>query len=345
LRKRNQKPVFESVEDYRQEAEKVLSLDVRNYISGSTGSGATLASNESAFSKFLIRRRVLQGIEKVETSISYFDGKIQSELPFFPSCINLAPMYPKALLDVFRLSKSFKVPICVSDLSIVEPLQMSELPRLVPKTSPLIWQMYFHHDNYDLIMKQTRLASKWGYSAVVVTVDTEQSVKLGYGRQRAIFTHDFRIITDSDIKKIRATTTLPLIAKGIMTSEDAELAVESGADAVVVSNHGGRTMDCGEAAIEALPKIVEHMKSKKATRNAEIFFDSGIRRGTDIIKALALGARGCLIGRPYFWALAVDRRNGIEDVTRILRAELVRTAALCGVRDLSKVDPGTIRTA
>ena len=343
--KTNRKPVLESVEDYEREAKKVLSRDVKDYIFGATESGATLARNEAAFSKFLIIRRVLQGIEKVETNFSYFGGRIQSELPFFPSCINLAPMYPKALLDIFRLSKSFKVPIFVSNLSIVEPLQMSELPRLVTKTTPLIWQMYFHHDNYDLIMKQTRQASEWGYSAVVLTVDTEQSVKLGYGIQRAIFTHDFRIITPSDIKKIRETTNLPLIAKGIMTSEDAELAVESGADAIVVSNHGGRTMDCGEAAIEALPKIVEHLKKKKATRNAEILFDSGIRRGTDIIKALALGARGCLIGRPYFWALAVDRRNGVEDVTRILKAELVRTAALCGVRDLSKVDPNIIRTA
>ena len=145
-------------------------------------------------------------------------------------------------------------------------------------------------------------------------------------------------MTPADIRKIRKATSLPLIVKGIMTPEDAEVAIENGADGIDVSNHGGRSMDCGEASIEALPKVVEHLKRKKATRNAEIFFDGGIRKGTDIIKALALGARGCLIGRPYFWALAVDRKNGAERVTNILKAELVRTAALCGIRDLSKVD-------
>ncbi len=104
-------------------------------------------------------------------------------------------------------------------------------------------------------------------------------------------------------------------------------------------------MYSGEAAIDALPKIVDHLKCKNKTRNTEVFFDSGIRRGSDIIKALALGARGCLIGRPYLWALAVDRKNGVENVTRILQAELVRTAALCAVKDLSKVDPNTVLTA
>lgn len=339
------KPVLESVEDYERAARKALRPDVWDYIKGSTESGATLARDLSAFSNYVIRRRVLQDIKNVETEVSYFDGRIQSELPFFPSCINLAPMYPNALLDVFRLSRSFKVPIFVSNLSIVEPLEISKLPGLVPKTTPLIWQMYFLPDNYDLIMKQTRSAKGWGYSAVTVTVDTEQSVKLGYSIPKSIFTHDFRSMTTSDIKKIRSATSLPLVVKGIMTPEDAELALECGADGIGVSNHGGRTMDCGEAAIEVLPKIVEHLKSKRATRRAEIFFDSGIRRGTDIIKALALGARGCLIGRPYFWALAVDRKNGVEDVTRILKGELVRTAILCGVRDLSRVGPNTIRAA
>ena len=95
-----------------------------------------------------------------------------------------------------------------------------------------------------------------------------------------------------------------------MTHEDAELAVESGADGVVISNHGGRTMDHGQATIEVLPEIVKRLKSKKKTRNTEIFIDGGIRRGTDILIALALGARGCLIGRPMLWGLAADHDNG-----------------------------------
>ncbi|MGI0090653.1 MAG: alpha-hydroxy-acid oxidizing protein, partial [Nitrososphaerales archaeon] len=218
------KPVLESVEDYEREAQKYLDPQVKDYIYGSTESGATLARNLAAFSKLLIRRRVLQGIDHVETKVSYFEGKIESELPFFPSCINTTPMYPKALLDIFSVSKSFKVPIFVSNIAISEPLKINELSKLVPKTTPLIWQMYFHIENFDLIMKQTRSASDWGYSAVAVTVDTEKSVKLGYQIPRSIFTHEFRSVTPSDIRKIKEATSLPLIVKGIMTSEDAEVA-------------------------------------------------------------------------------------------------------------------------
>jgi isopentenyl diphosphate isomerase/L-lactate dehydrogenase-like FMN-dependent dehydrogenase len=342
---KNSEPLLESIEDYEREAYRVLKPDVKDYIEGSTESGATLARNLAAFSEYLIRRRVLQGIKSVKTRVSYFEGRIESELPFFPSCLNFAPLYQDAILDIFRLSKNFKIPIFISNLSIAEPLEISSLPSLVPKSTPLIWQMYFLPDNFDLLMKQTKLASSWGYSAVTVTVDTEQSVKLGYSVPKSIFTHEFRSITSSDIRKIRRATSLPLIVKGIMDPRDAEVAVENGADGIVVSNHGGRSMDCGEAALEALPKVVNYLKGKRATRRAEIFFDGGIRRGTDIIKALALGTRGCLVGRPYFWALAVDRKSGPEKVTSILEAELVRTAILCGVSDLSRVSSDTIRAA
>ena len=336
---------MESVQAYEREAKRNLAPLVRDYVFNSTESGATMARNTDAFSKYLIRRRVLQGIDNVETNVSYFHGKIKSELPFFPSCINLTPMYPNALLDILRLSKSFKIPIFISNLAISGTLKINELPRLVPKTTPLVCQMYFQLENFDSIMKQTRLLSDWGYSAVTITVDTERGVKLGYKNPGSVFTHEFRSMTPADIRSIRKATSLPLIVKGIMTPEDAEVAIENGADGIGVSNHGGRSMDCGEASIEALPKVVGHLRGKRATRNAEIFFDGGIRRGTDIIKALALGARGCLIGRPYFWALAVDRKNGAQKITNILKQETVRTAALCGVRNLSKVDTNTVRAA
>jgi 4-hydroxymandelate oxidase len=339
------RPVLESVEDYEREAHKRLKPDVRNYIFSSTESGATYARNLTAFSKYLIRRRVLQGVKEVKTDVSYFGGKIKSDLPFFPSCINLTPMYPNALLDIFRISKSFKIPIFISSLSVSGQLDVSRLSKLVPRTTPLVWQIYVLTDNFEASLKEARLAQSWGFSAVAITVDTEKSVKLRNEIAPALFTHKFRSITPSDLKKIRDETSLPLIVKGIMAEEDADAAVECGADGIGISNHGGRTMDCGEASIEALPKIVKRLSERKRSRGVEIFFDSGIRRGTDIIKALALGARGCLVGRPYFWGLAVDRKNGAINITRILKEELVRTAALCGVRDLSRVDPKTIVAA
>ena len=334
-----------SIDDYERVARRILRSPVTDYVFGATETGATYSRNLSGFSKYLIRRRVLQGIEEVKTRISYFGRKLEAELPFFPSSINLTPMYPNALLDLFRISRSFRVPIFVSDFAIDNPLRIDMLPRLVPNSSGLIWQLYFLRDNFDLKLKQVALAREWGYAAIAVTVDTESGVKLGNDANPNFLSHEFRSVTLSDIRKVRRATALPLIVKGVMTAQDAAAAVECGADGIVVSNHGGRTMDCGEGSIEALPGIVRYLKSNKATREVEIFFDSGIRRGTDIIKALALGARGCLIGRPYFWALAVDRKNGAESVTRILKKELLRTASLSGIRDLANVDSETIVAA
>ncbi|MGI0079056.1 MAG: alpha-hydroxy acid oxidase, partial [Nitrososphaerales archaeon] len=152
-------------------------------------------------------------------------------------------------------------------------------------------------------------------------------------------------VTRKIVRTLRESTSLPLIVKGIMVPEDAELAVELGADGIVVSNHGGRILDEGEATLDVLPEIVRDLKSKRRYRRAEVFFDGGIRKGTDILKALALGAKGCLIGRPIFWGLAVNNKDGPLDIMRILSEELTRAAALCGVASIAKVDSSVLRTA
>jgi isopentenyl diphosphate isomerase/L-lactate dehydrogenase-like FMN-dependent dehydrogenase len=167
-------------------------------------------------------------------------------------------------------------------------------------------------------------------------VDLELNVKLRYETPAATASHSFVNLTTKDIKRLRRSTDLPMIVKGVMTGEDAGAAVECGADGVVVSNHGARVLDSGQATLEVLPEVVKQLKSRKKTRDAEIFFDGGIRTGTDILKALALGARGCLLGRAIFYGIACDHENGAERVMKILEQELVRAAELCGVRKLSK---------
>jgi 4-hydroxymandelate oxidase len=326
-----------SVFDYEEAAKLSLSEEVRNYIYRGTESESTLRRNEEAFSRYLLRRRVLHGIVSVKTEASYFDGRIRSEIPFFPSSINVSPLYPNALLDILRLSKKYYFPIFVSHLALGPSLEIPKLPSLVPQDFPLLWQIYFETNNKDRILKDVSRAKEWGYKGITITVDTEQNVKLGYEVPKQLMSESFLAVTPKEIREVRERTSLPLIVKGLMTPEDSELAVESGADGVVVSNHGGRTLDEGEATIEALPKIAKHLKGKRATRRTEIFVDGGIRKGTSILKALALGARGCLIGRPIFWGLAVNRAEGASNVIQILRSELTRAAILCGVKDTSKV--------
>jgi len=142
-------------------------------------------------------------------------------------------------------------------------------------------------------------------------------------------------LTWSEIDWLRSVTSLPLLVKGIMTAEDARLAVEHGVAAIVVSNHGGRQLDGAPATIEVLPEVVEAVQGR-----CEVLLDGGIRRGTDILKALALGASAVLIGRAYIWGLAAAGEEGVTRVLALLRNELELAMALCGRRSVQEIDRG-----
>ncbi len=336
----------QSVEDFEREARKYLDQSQIDYIYRGTESQFTLDRNKQAFLHYLLERRVLQGIEDVDLSVSYFGGRLTSELPFFPAPVNCSPLYPNAILDLLKVTNSFSIPVFVSHVAVLDPLELSNLPSLVKnKASSLIWQIYMQTNNVEECYKQARLAESWGYKALTITVDTELNLKLGNELPAQTAAHSFISITPKEIKKLRQMSTLPLIAKGLMNAEDAVLAVESGADGVIVSNHGARTLDHIPSTLEELPRIVRRLKSKKRTRDAEVFFDGGIRRGTDILIALALGAEGCLLGRPVLWALACDHEQGVAQMMRILKGELQRAAMLCGASKISNVNSSLVRKA
>lgn len=280
----------------------------------------------------------------MDLSCSYFGGKIKSALPFFPSSINVTSLYQGAVFDILKISKNFEIPIFISHLAVDDSIDLLSLPTHVPETSPLVWQIYLKQKNIDTTLKQVAQAKKAGFKGLALTVDTEWGIKLQNKEEYKILPSDFLNVTSKEVSRVRKASSLPLIVKGIMAYEDAELAIECGADGIVVSNHGGRTLDQGEGSLDVLPEIVKRLKSKKKTRSAEIFFDGGIRRGTDILKALALGARGCLIGRPLFCGLAVAKDKGAIAVLEILRDELVRAAALTGVRRIESVNSNILRT-
>ena len=141
------------------------------------------------------------------------------------------------------------------------------------------------------------------------------------------------VITWESVSWLRSQTTLPIILKGIVTPEDALLALEYGADGIIVSNHGGRQLDGTVASIEALPRIC-----RAVSDHCEIYVDGGIRRGTDIVKALALGARAVLIGRPAIWGLTVNGSEGVKKVLELLRSELSLAMALAGCSNLEMID-------
>jgi isopentenyl diphosphate isomerase/L-lactate dehydrogenase-like FMN-dependent dehydrogenase len=133
---------------------------------------------------------------------------------------------------------------------------------------------------------------------------------------------------------------LPVLLKGIVTAEDASLAVHAGVDGIIVSNHGGRQLDSAPATIDALPEVVDAVAGR-----LPVLMDGGVRRGTDVLKALGYGARAVLVGRPYLWALAADGEAGVRDVLGLLRAELALAMALCGRPSIESIDRSLVRGA
>jgi 4-hydroxymandelate oxidase len=228
-------------------------------------------------------------------------------------------------------------------------------------TAPLWMQLYVHPDR-TFTRELVRRAEAAGYAALCLTVDSpvfgtrnreqragfrlppgarlENLRSLGSAVQVGLHaTADgvYSEIVDpslqwKDVDWLCSFAKLPVVLKGILAPEDAELAMQHGAAAIIVSNHGGRNLDTVPATIEALPGIVEAVQGR-----IPVLLDGGIRRGTDVLKALALGARAVLIGRPYAWGLAVGGASGVAEVVRILRDEFRAAMALCGTCSLDRI--------
>jgi 4-hydroxymandelate oxidase len=240
----------------------------------------------------------------------------------------------------------------------------------VAETGVRRWfQLYVMRDR-ELTARLVDRAHAAGYGAVVLTVDTPLlGRRLRDERNRfalppgidmanlvgaalpqeeaqgsALFSfflseHDAGLTWD-DVSWLRSLSPLPVILKGVVTAEDAKIAVEAGVDAIVVSNHGGRQLDGAPATLDALPEVVEATEDR-----VEVLLDGGVRRGTDVVKALALGARAVLVGRPYLWGLAVSGESGVRRVLELLRDELSLAMALAGRPRIADIDRSAVAPA
>jgi isopentenyl diphosphate isomerase/L-lactate dehydrogenase-like FMN-dependent dehydrogenase len=192
------------------------------------------------------------------------------------------------------------------------------------------FQLYWGPDR-SKVQELVDRAVAAGYRAIVVTVDLpevgrrERDLRTGFETPASLNAVTDNSLTWRDLDWLRSHTALPILVKGVLTAEDAVLATEAGVDGIVVSNHGGRQLDGVAASLDALPEVVE-----AAGERAEILLDGGVRRGTDVVKALALGARAVLVGRAALYGLAVDGADGVERVLGLLREEVELTLALCG---------------
>jgi lactate 2-monooxygenase len=351
-------------EEWEARAAEVLDPGPFDYIAGGAGSESTMRANLEAFERRRLRPRMLTGNSKRDISVEVL--RTRSPAPFFLAPVGvLSIAHADGELAVARAVAATGVPLVLSSAASHSLEEVAEATG----SGPRWFQLYWVNDR-EVTLSLVGRAADAGYSALVVTLDTltlgwrDRDLRKPYlpfvtGEGCAQFFSDpvFRSrleqppeedlvtaavtmlatfpnlgLTWDDLAWLRGQTELPLLVKGVLTAEDALRARERGVDGIVVSNHGGRQVDGAVAALDALVEVRDAIGPDTA-----VLMDSGIRRGADVLKALALGADAVLLGRPYVYGLAVGGQEGVEAVIRHLMAETDLTLALIGgtaARDL-----------
>jgi len=326
-----------------------------DYIAGGSGDELTLADNVAAFRRYRLRPRILRDVSALDLSTTFVGAPVA--LP-----VGVAPVafqhfaHPDAEAATAAAAARAGALFCVSTLSS-RPLEEVAMSAAAAGPGPRWFQLYVHRErarSEDLV----RRAAAAGYQAIVLTADLpvagnrERDMRnaLHYPQSYGNFSagtaslgaavgafNDTSLSWD-DIAWLRGLTNLPLVIKGILTADDAVLAVDHGAAAIVVSNHGGRQLDRTPASIEVLAEVVDAVGGR-----AEVYIDGGVRRAVDVITALALGARGVLIGRPFIFALAAEGQQGVARALALLAAEMRTDMALLGARSVGEITPQFVR--
>jgi isopentenyl diphosphate isomerase/L-lactate dehydrogenase-like FMN-dependent dehydrogenase len=291
-----------------------------------------LRENVAAFGRWVLRPRMLVDVSQTTAVTSVLGTEVS-----FPALV--APMafqglaHPDGERATARGAAAAGTIMCLSTLSTVS---LEEVAGAAPEGKRW-FQLYWGPDRtkvQDLLER----AAVAGYRAIVVTVDLpevgrrERDLRTGFETPASLSDVTDNSLTWRDLEWLRAQTALPVLVKGILTGEDAVLATEAGVEGIVVSNHGGRQLDGVAASLDALPEVVEAVGDR-----AEVLLDGGVRRGTDVVKALALGARAVLVGRAALYGLAVDGAGGVERVLTLLREEVELALALCGCASPAEV--------
>ena len=351
-------------------AREKLSDESFGYVAGGAGEEITVRANRTAFDRWRIVPRMLVDVSERDLRTSVLGVDMPAPVMLAPVGV-MSIVHDEAELAVARAARELGVPIVLSNAASTTMEDVaSELGD-----SPRWFQLYWPTDN-ELAASFVSRAKDADYSAIVVTLDTRmlawrpRDLARAYlpflkGQGVANYLEDpiFRAALDKspeddlqaaighwatlfanpglswdDLAFLQAHTDLPIVLKGVLHPDDARKAVDAGVDGLIVSNHGGRQVDGAVAALEALPDVVDAVPD-----DFPVLFDSGIRTGADVLKALALGARAVLVGRPYVWGLGLGGEDGVKQVLRSLLADFDLTLALSGYTKPSDVGQQALR--
>ncbi len=348
--------------EYETLASQHLSKTALDYYARGAGDEVTLRDNRAAYDRYKLLPRVLADVTHRDLSTTVLARPLKLPILIAPMAFQRLA-HPEGEVATARAAKSMGAAMVLSTLSTIS------LEEVARETDRLWFQLYVHRDR-SLTRALVERAEAAGYSALCLTVDApvlgqregdrrnEFSLPLGMELANLTAMADLKIpqtkgesgllayfaqqldpgLTWQDVEWLQSLTKLPVVVKGILRGDDALRAVEHGAKAIVVSNHGGRQLDGAIATIDALGEVVA-----AAGDRAEVLVDGGIRRGTDILKAIALGARAVLVGRPILWGLAVGGEVGARHVLELLRDELDIGMALSGCAKIEDIDVGLVR--
>lgn len=347
--------------EFEAAAKEVMDAGPYGYVRSGAGGEETLRKNTAAFSNYSLVPQFLNDVSTIDTSITLFGHTYPQPFLFAPIGMN------KLANDEGELASSkaaarYNIPFIQSTVSSYSIEEVKEATNDSPKWFQLYWS-----SNKEIALNMVKRAEKAGYEAIVLTVDTVMMgwreedmrnqfspLKLGLGT--ANFVQDDVFVANIDnleqatviqgmldsihhptlswdhIAELQKATTLPILLKGILHPNDAALAVEKGIDGIIVSNHGGRQLDGVISSLDALPAIVE-----VAQGQIPVLIDSGIRRGSDVIKAIALGADAVLIGRPYIYALATGGQAGVEHLIGAFIQEITVSMGLVGAANIDQL--------
>jgi isopentenyl diphosphate isomerase/L-lactate dehydrogenase-like FMN-dependent dehydrogenase len=344
---------FLTLSDLEEAASKNVLEPAWAYVRGGAGEELTMRANREAFQRRTLRPRVLVNVENLDLTATLLKEKVSAPFYISPTAYQ-GLLHPDAELATARAASSANI---LAIFSTISSRSLEEIAQAAP-TGPRWFQLYLQPENATT-QRLVERAEKAGYTALVLTVDAPvfgnrdktilggfnvNSVPLGNGRDvfppthptlqgQLYHTRSEASATWDTLDQLRKLTHLPFLVKGILTREDAQLALDHGARGIIVSNHGGRQLDQVQASLDALPEIVETVGGK-----AEVYLDGGVRRGSDILIALATGAKAVGLGRPVLWALAAGGETGVARFLTLLKEDLATTMALAGRRTIAEVD-------